>query len=201
VPSRGTAPTTGAAATAPDERRLLTAITAATAERLGAAACSVALLDSDELVYVAASGAGAGQVIGLRLPSTRGIAGWVAASGQAIAVADVRTDARHDREAAASTGYLPTSILAVPAEDDEGPIGVLSVLDRHAAADDLSIAAAAAAQVAMVRALATSRSHLDAQLADPELADLRALLTRFGHRDAGQRRRAARVLGVLLEEA
>lgn len=187
--------------TSDDERALLTAIAAATVERLQAAACSVALIDDAGLVYVAASGVGAEQVIGLRLPLTRGIAGWVAASGEAIAVADVRTDARHDTEAAASTGYRPTSLLAAPIEDEEGPIGVLSVLDRRPGVDDLAVAGAAAVQVAMVRALATSRSRLDAQLADPGLAELRALLSRFGSRPSAERRRAARLLAVLLDDA
>ena len=102
---------------------LLTGIVAATRERLGAAACSVALLEGDELVFRAAAGVGAAEVIGVRLPVGRGIAGWAVASGQAIAVADVHVDRRFDRETAASTGFLPTSILAVPVEDDDGPAG------------------------------------------------------------------------------
>ena len=71
------------------EVELLTGIVAATRERLGAAACSVALLDGEELVFRAAAGVGAAEVIGLRLPVGRGIAGWTVASSQAIAVADV----------------------------------------------------------------------------------------------------------------
>ena len=66
----------------------------------------------------------------MRLPVGRGIAGWVVASGQAIAVADVHATSGSMRETAASTGYLPTTILAVPIEDDDGPLGVLEVLDR-----------------------------------------------------------------------
>ena len=103
------------------ETELLTAIVASTRDRLQAAACSVALVEEGELVFRAASGAGAAEILGVRLPIGRGIAGWVVTSGQAIAVSDVHRDQRFDAETAQSTGYLPTNILAVPVEDDEGP--------------------------------------------------------------------------------
>src|SRR3712207_8542927 len=49
-----------------------------------AAACSCALASEDgtELEFVAADGAGADQIRGVRLPAGRGIAGFVALSGQ-----------------------------------------------------------------------------------------------------------------------
>ena len=53
----------------------------------------------------------------------------------------MNADRRFDREAAASTGYLPTTILAVPIEDDDGPVGVLEVLDREPEAREIEIAA------------------------------------------------------------
>jgi GAF domain-containing protein len=43
----------------------------------------------------------------------------------------VDSDARFDRDAAARTGYVPRSILAVPLTDDEGTLGVMEVLDRR----------------------------------------------------------------------
>ena len=151
---------------------LLTGIVAATRERLGAAACSVALLEGDELVFRAAAGVGAAEVIGLRLPVGRGIAGWAVASGQAIAVADVNADQRFDRESAASTGYLPTTILAVPVEDDEGPRGVLEVLDRRPEPAEMGIAAAAAAQVYRVIELDRRQTEATGLLNDPALSEL-----------------------------
>ncbi len=155
---------------------LLTGIVAATRERLGAAACSVALLEGDELVFRAAAGVGAAEVIGVRLPVGRGIAGWAVASGQAIAVADVNVDRRFDRETAASTGFLPTSILAVPVEDDDGPRGVLEVLDRQPEPAEMEIAAAAAAQIYRVVELDRQQAEATALLSDPALAELVALV-------------------------
>src|SRR5438067_1696980 len=67
---------------------LLRALTETARQLFGAAACSLALLshDESELIYTVASGEGAGDVRGLRIPSSQGIAGWVVQSGQPIAV-------------------------------------------------------------------------------------------------------------------
>jgi GAF domain-containing protein len=98
----------------------------------GAAACSLALLEPDEehIVFRAASGAGAAEVVGLRMPVSRGIAGWVVSSGQPIEVHDVRADPRFALDVAESTGYVPRSILAMPLETAAGTVGVVEVLDR-----------------------------------------------------------------------
>ena len=114
----------------------------------GAAACSLAVLDEEagELTYRVASGAGAAAIVGVRLPVTRGIAGWVAASGQPIAVSDLRSDPRHAADVAASTSFAPTTLLVVPVLTEDGVLGVLSVLDRDTsrptADHDMELAAA-----------------------------------------------------------
>jgi GAF domain-containing protein len=111
---------------------LLQAVVDAARELFGAAACSLALVDgdTDEVVYRVASGAGAVEVVGLRLPLGRGVAGWVVASGMPIAIDDVAADPRFGKELAEQTGYVPRSILATPLETDQAVLGVLSVLDR-----------------------------------------------------------------------
>ena len=104
-----------------------------TARRLfGAAACSLALLteDESELVYTVAAGQGADDVTGMRIPASHGIAGWVAQSGQPIAISDVAADPRFSREQAEQTGYIPQAILAVPVETPARLLGVISLLDR-----------------------------------------------------------------------
>jgi GAF domain-containing protein len=104
-----------------------------TARRLfGAAACSLALLteDESELVYTVAAGQGAADVTGMRIPASRGIAGWVVQSGQPIAISDVASDPRFAREQAEQTGYIPQAILAVPVETPARLLGVISLLDR-----------------------------------------------------------------------
>lgn len=98
---------------------------------LSAAACSLALVEDDTLVYHVASGEGAEDVLGLRLPLGRGIGGWVAVSGQPMAVSDVQRDPRFARDFAESTGYMPTSLLAVPLQTERRVVGVLTVLDAE----------------------------------------------------------------------
>ena len=181
------------------ESELLTTIVAAARERLSAAACSVALLDGDELEFRAADGAGAQQVLGMRLPVGRGLAGYVVVSGQSIAVADVHRDQRFDAEIAVSTGYVPTSILAVAVEDDDGPIGVLEVLDRQPGGQDMEIAAAAARQVSLAVQLARSGAEVDTVLADDRLQELVVLVRRFSDANERDRSLAAALLGAVLE--
>lgn len=110
---------------------VLNAVTATAQAVFGAAACSIAVVDEDSetLEFVAASGAGRDQVIGLRIPSSKGIAGWAVTTGQAMAISDVQRDARFDRDAAEQTGYVPTVILAAPAIHDGEALGVIEVLD------------------------------------------------------------------------
>jgi signal transduction protein with GAF and PtsI domain len=96
------------------------------------AACSISLVDDEgaELVFVAADGAGAAEIVGQAVPVGRGIAGWAAMSGQPIAVGDVQADPRFARDVAESTSYVPRAILAAPIMGADGDVlGVLSVLD------------------------------------------------------------------------
>lgn len=99
--------------------------------RLEAAACSCALVTDDGgLEYVAADGEGSGEIIGVRLPAGRGVAGWAVTSGQALGVREVRADPRFAREVAESTGYVPDDLLAAPFFGADGAVrGVLTVLD------------------------------------------------------------------------
>lgn len=110
----------------------------------GAAASSVALVDPDAgtLRYVASHGEGERRIIGVTVPVTRGVAGWVVTSGSALAVADVQQDTRFARDVAEATGYVPRTILAAPLDGDDEPLGVLSVLDPTRRERDLDLLAA-----------------------------------------------------------
>lgn len=112
---------------------LLRSITETAKNLFEAAACSLALLSDDqsELIFYVASGAGAEDVEGMRIPSSQGIAGWVVTSGQPIAIEDTSQDTRFAKRVAESTGYVPKSILAMPLETERQMIGVVSVLDRN----------------------------------------------------------------------
>ncbi len=117
---------------------LLRSITRVAQHLFNAAACSLALLDDaeEELSFLVASGEGAEEVVGMRVPVGRGIAGWCVTSGQPIAIADVRKDPRFAADVAQSTGYVPQSILAMPLQTERRMIGVIEVLDRSESARD-----------------------------------------------------------------
>jgi GAF domain-containing protein len=113
-------------------RELLQAIVEVARAIFGAKASSVFLHDeeSDELVFEAVAGEGAGELIGKRFPSSTGIAGWVLVTRQPLVVEELSQDPRFAREAAESTGYVPKGLMAVPLLHEERALGVLNVLDR-----------------------------------------------------------------------
>jgi GAF domain-containing protein len=98
-----------------------------------ARASSIFLLDeeADELVFAAVAGEGQGELVGRRLPSGTGIAGWVLVTRQPLVLEDVSGDPRFARDAAESTGYVPRGLMAVPLLHGERALGVLQVLDRE----------------------------------------------------------------------
>ncbi len=115
------------------EERLLQSIVDATARLFEAEAASIALFeaDPDRLVFRVASGQRGAGAIGLSVPPTQGIVGFVFSTGQALALSDVGNDPRFNRDAAEQTGYVPRSLAAAPLVDDQGVVGVLQVLDKH----------------------------------------------------------------------
>jgi GAF domain-containing protein len=113
-------------------RALLQSIVDVARAIFGAKASSIFLLDSttDELVFEAVSGEGEGDLIGMRIPSSTGIAGWVLVTGQPIVIDDLQRDPRHARQEAERTGYVPEALMAVPLANGDTILGVLQVLDR-----------------------------------------------------------------------
>jgi GAF domain-containing protein len=113
-------------------RELLQSIVEVARAIFGARASSVFLFDeeSDELIFEAVSGEGAGDLIGQRFPSSTGIAGWVLVTRQPLVVEELDKDPRFAREAAESTGFVPKGLMAVPLLHEDEALGVLEVLDR-----------------------------------------------------------------------
>ena len=114
-----------------EHRALLQSIVDVARAIFDAKASSIFLLDEDaeELVFEAVSGEGEGDLIGMRLPASTGIAGWVLVTRQPLAIDDLSSDPRFSRGAAEQTGYVPNAMMAVPLLHDEAALGVLSVLD------------------------------------------------------------------------
>jgi signal transduction protein with GAF and PtsI domain len=118
----------------------------------GAQAVSIAIVRDDALHYVAASGVGSTEIVGTVMPLQRGLGGYVALTGEAIAVDRPSDDPRFARDVAERTGFIPSSLLIVPVSGPRGEsIGVLTVLDRTVGTTDaLGIASAFAEQLGTV---------------------------------------------------
>jgi GAF domain-containing protein len=117
-------------------RELLQSVVEVARAIFGARASSVFLHDedSDELVFEAVAGEGAGELIGRRFPSSTGIAGWVLVTRQPLVIEELEKDPRFQREVAESTGFVPKGLMAVPLLHEDRALGVLEVLDRPASA-------------------------------------------------------------------
>lgn len=115
---------------------LLLSIAEAAARIFGAGAASIALVNHEKstLEFKVAVGQGSAEVIGMSIPMNKGIVGYVAMTGQPIAVSNVETDPRFAQDFARSTGYVPRSILATPLLSKDRVIGVMEVLDKINAA-------------------------------------------------------------------
>jgi len=98
----------------------------------GARASSIMLADeaADELVFRAVAGEGSDRLVGQRFPASTGIAGWVLVSRQPLVIEDVTKHERFAGDVAASTGFVPQGLMAVPLVREERALGVLEVLDR-----------------------------------------------------------------------
>lgn len=100
---------------------------------LEAEGASALLLDtptSEELVFAAAASPGAEIMIGLRVPLTTSIAGWVARNGQPVLIDDTQHDRRFYAQVDAVTGMTTRSLLAVPLIRKETVIGVVEVINK-----------------------------------------------------------------------
>ncbi len=115
-----------------EHRALLQSVVEVARAIFAARASSVFLLDedADELVFEAVSGEGAESLIGQRIPSSTGIAGWVLVTRQPLVLEDVGNDPRFAKDVAESTGYVPKGLMCVPLLHEEKALGVLNVLDR-----------------------------------------------------------------------
>lgn len=93
---------------------------------------SVIIRDGDDgdLRFLLAIGQVADQLVGMKIPSGKGIAGFVFSSGQPMAVADVGREETFYAEVDKKTGYSTQTILATPLRHNGEIIGVLEYVNR-----------------------------------------------------------------------
>ncbi|WP_330294652.1 GAF domain-containing protein [Streptomyces sp. NBC_00503] len=188
------------------ESQLLQSVVSVARYIYGAAASSVFMVspDTGELIFAAVAGEGEQGLVGKRFEPGTGIAGWVAASGQPLITDDVGGTDQFARDAAASTGYVPASIMAAPLIADGECIGVIEVLDRHTRdagapgreLDDIELLGLLATQAAL--SLALLRRSQRAATAVPRMGDLLARLSQHAVTDVSDPL-AVSLLGICLD--
>lgn len=93
---------------------------------------SVIIRDGDggDLKFLMAIGKVADQLTGMKIPSGKGIAGFVFSSGQPMAISDVGQEKSFYAEVDKQTGYSTQTILATPLRYNDEVIGVLEYVNR-----------------------------------------------------------------------
>jgi diguanylate cyclase (GGDEF)-like protein len=106
---------------------LARAVTAAPSE-----AAALLLVDpaGRELVFRASRTIQPGMIDGMRLPTDRGIAGWVARNREAVRLDDVARDPRHFSGVGEQTGLSPRTMICVPMVSKGTLRGVIQILNK-----------------------------------------------------------------------
>ena len=102
-----------------------------------AEALSLMLYDPerDELVFAATETLRENAVVGLRLPSSKSLASWVAHRGESAVVNDVQHDPRFYPEIDRLTQFTTRNLLSVPVFRRERVVGVLQMANRYGGGD------------------------------------------------------------------
>ena len=85
---------------------------------------------SGDLYFLKAIGAVSDQLVGIEIPAGKGVAGFVAASGQPMAISDAGQEEAFYAEVDKKTGYSTEILLATPLFFDGEVIGVLEYINR-----------------------------------------------------------------------
>ncbi len=91
---------------------------------------SVVLLSDSELVFAAAAGPGAEKLVGVKMPITAGIAGWVVREGRAVRVNDTRSDPRFYTGIDKMTSLTTRSVLAAPLRIKGAVAGIVEAINK-----------------------------------------------------------------------
>jgi transcriptional regulator with GAF, ATPase, and Fis domain len=121
--------------TAPLERSIENLLRVA-GRAVGSDEASVLVRDGAEggLRFLVAIGKVADKLKGMRIPPGKGVAGFVFASGQPMAVADVAQEETFYSEVDRATGYKTETLLTTPLRAGDETVGVLQFVNREGAA-------------------------------------------------------------------
>jgi len=128
-----------------------------------------------QLIFCAAAGASAGNILGMRMPISEGVVGWVVREDQPALVPDAYADERFYRKMDQDIDFRTQSILCSPLRVDKRVIGAIELVDVRR------------------EALSEEGLRLLSQVAD------QAALLILNQRLLGETRRQAHKLSMLLE--
>lgn len=118
--------------THPTADPVLVAILSAAVQAVGAHQGLLLRLEDRVLRVVAVAGPIPWDVLGEPISAGEGVAGYVAASGQPLALSADSADPRLGEGTASLLGHNPASVLAVPIEGQGRQLGVLELIDSGA---------------------------------------------------------------------
>ncbi len=174
------------------EAELLEHILAKATSVLHAPAASVLLCDEEQgaLYFKSARGERSEGLTGVRLPSSQGIAGHVARTGETVRLEDAAQSAQHDKALARKLGLQVKSVLCVPIPGERRILGALELLNKEGGftAADERLATLLAGQTGrailsrQARAAGERRARMEAigQMLAGVVHDLRTPLTVIG---------------------
>ncbi len=132
---------------------------------------SIILRHLDGLQFAAVGGSAGETLRGVRMPSEKGVAGYVLRTGQPLLVSSDRDDAPIYREIEEISRYHTQSLLAVPLRLGQEVIGVLEAVHRRPHAfseDDLHLLESAAQWAAIAIGNARTYHQLERRLAESQ---------------------------------
>ena len=145
---------------------VLKVVTSELQRLIGSESVSVLLRDGDELEFAAASGPGAENLIGTRMPATAGIAGAVLNSQTPSVTLHAATDERFYHAIDTQTGLTTQTVLAVPLVIGNRAIGVMEAINKAPGSFDahdldllVAIAGSAAIAIENARLYEAQREH------------------------------------------
>jgi GAF domain-containing protein len=139
--------------------------------------------DAEELVCMAAL-VDSASARGFRVPLGAGIVGWVAATGQPLAISDASQDPRFAGSISRGAGYVPKSVLCLPLRSDELVIGVLQLCDKNGGEPFTANDMALLGHFATLAAVAIEQSRVVRDLAQLFCVILQALLPGVSENEA-----------------
>lgn len=193
----------------------ITKLLSISADELNSDEASVLIRDGDQgdLRFLAAIGKVADQLMEMKVPAGKGIAGFVLSSGQPMVVSDVGEEQSFYAEVDRSTGYSTEMMLATPLRYKDEVIGVLEFVNRRGeppykpfSPDDMDRAALCAEAIAsIVNAYESAKlfhqfgDKLFANNAEFDLVEMRAWVS--GVRESAQHREMMELALMLREFA